>query len=783
MRAAAPAPRRGVRSTSPIAAPKRGATRTAAAARPRPAGHAPSAVRPAARPTSAVSDAAPVRPDAQEDADAATVAMLVALSESYLHISDDAHGTSAALSLAPDLASATLYASFAVALDATCVPARRLLAMCYLMGGSALLFPFGPSSLADTRAQWYDTREPSRACALSAIHVLQQGSHATFVDAGSARVYASACRVLGRFQEAHDALQYTMDHGTKRKAPESVPLPPRQVYASQVYTQMGRMAMKQANYAEAVAHLQLAHEKDPLNWSAWTALCDMGRAPPPDAAFTLPGAQRAETPSDAAKRTRAEPGPLSTDARRARRTAPRAAALRSGMARQGSAPPTRALAASRTNVAPQDAASAKSDGRRIKGKGVSAHPARPALGESSANPGLRARGPGGRAPEADILLLLQDLGAAYRHVRLYEGAAAVARLCASAKEMPELPAFRTAGVYCLLGRALHDMTEYAEAEAHFSRARTLEPSLLAHMDIYSLVLFQLHREVALSALAQDLLALDPRAAVAHMAAGNTWSLQHQHDAAYQCFQQATLVAPECAYAYTLAGYEALELDQPARAVRLFRCARRCDRRHWNALAGLGQVYLRQGQPARASEAYAQAFLINRSNAVLLDLLGWALEQAGDSDGALAVYQRAIAMQPKAAMTRLKKAQLLLRTVQADEADEAPRLGSRDKMQRRQAAHAELLRVCALAPAEPRVHLMLARSYMRLGGGRFAASDEAGGASASPGASPSVKLPHSFHAEIAQHLAAAVDLDPQWQRCTGSAVQWPRTSTNTSMSTS
>ena len=83
---------------------------------------------------------------------------------------------------------------------------------------------------------------------------------------------------------------------------------------------------------------------------------------------------------------------------------------------------------------------------------------------------------------------------------------------------------------------------------------------------------------ALSALAQDLLALDPRSAVAHMAAGNTWSLQHQHDAAYQCFQQATLVAPECAYAYTLAGYEALELDQPVRAMRLFRCARRCDRR-------------------------------------------------------------------------------------------------------------------------------------------------------------------------------------------------------------
>ena len=49
------------------------------------------------------------------------------------------------------------------------------------------------------------------------------------------------------------------------------------------------------------------------------------------------------------------------------------------------------------------------------------------------------------------------------------------------------------------------MTEYTDAEMHFRRARAMEPYLCMHMDIYSLVLFQLHREVALSALAQDLL--------------------------------------------------------------------------------------------------------------------------------------------------------------------------------------------------------------------------------------------------------------------------------------
>ncbi|WFD24969.1 anaphase-promoting complex subunit cdc27 [Malassezia equina] len=766
-------------------------------ARTRTASRAPSTQRTAPRtqPTAAAPHAAdapetvPARRDVPEETEDHVVSMLVALAESYLHVVDDAQSSSAALSLTPDMASATLYASLAVAMDASCVAARRLLAMCYLMGGAALLFPFAPSSLADTRASGYEAREPSRACALSAIHVLQQGSHATFLDPGSARVYASACRVLGRFQEAYDALQYTMEHGTKRKALDTILPPARAVYASQVYTQMGRMAMKQAQYAEAAAHFQRARDKDPFNWSAWTALCDMGMAPPADASFVLPGAPRTDATSEAsgAKRVRPEPGAPTAEPRVVRRTTPRAAALRSGMARDGATTTApRALATSRTNVVSHENG-AKSEVRRGKGAAPATtapgagRPLRAPAPASASVPGpadgcmARARTPGTRAtiaragaPEADVLALVQELGEAYRHVRLYEGAAAVEQLCTNVKEGPARRAFRTAGVYCLLGRALHDMTEYADAEAYFSRARALEPSLLMHMDIYSLVLFQLHREVALSALAQDLLALDPRSAVAHLAAGNTWSLQHQHDAAYQCFQQATLVAPECAYAYTLAGYEALELDQPQRAVRLFRSARRCDRRHWNALAGLGQVYLRQGQPARASEAYAQAFLINRSNAVLLDLLGWALEQTGDTNGALAVYQRAISMQPKAAMTRWKKAQLLLRTVHASEQGDAhaPSLSAREKAQRRQAAHAELLRVCALAPAEPRVHLMLARSYMRLGGGRFAPSHESSqGIAATPPseAHSAVQLPHAFHVEIAQHLAAAVDLDPRYAR--------------------
>ncbi|WFD01031.1 anaphase-promoting complex subunit cdc27 [Malassezia yamatoensis] len=399
------------------------------------------------------------------------------------------------------------------------------------------------------------------------------------------------------------------------------------------------------------------------------------------------------------------------------------------------------------------------------------------LSDSDMAPCTQPTEPKAKSSESQFyaLHLLRDLGEAYRLVRLFRGREAIALLDTSQVPPNSLRASHRscASVHCLLGRALHDAGDYAEAEAHFAKAREQEPYLLMHMDIYSLVLFQLHREVPLSALAQDLLEIDPRAAVAHIAAGNTWSLQHQHDAAYQCFIQATLVAPECAYAYTLAGYEALDLEQPSRAVRLFRCARRCDKRHWNALAGLGQVYLRQGQAALASEAYVEAFLINGSNAVLLDLLGYALEQSGDWQGALVVYQRAIQMNPKAAMTRLKKAQLLLRMVhaQADDQDRFPPISARDRVQRRDAAHTELLQVCALAPMEPQVHLLLARSYMRMGGGRFASqashhedlSPRSTPESAAKGAKHEARPPQRYAKQIASHLAAAMDLDPSCVR--------------------
>jgi anaphase-promoting complex subunit 3 len=60
----------------------------------------------------------------------------------------------------------------------------------------------------------------------------------------------------------------------------------------------------------------------------------------------------------------------------------------------------------------------------------------------------------------------------------------------------------------MVGRARFEMVDYAEAARAFERARRVDPTRLAGMEVYSTVLWHLKREVELSFLAQEMLALD-----------------------------------------------------------------------------------------------------------------------------------------------------------------------------------------------------------------------------------------------------------------------------------
>ncbi|CDU26093.1 related to nuclear protein bimA [Sporisorium scitamineum] len=299
--------------------------------------------------------------------------------------------------------------------------------------------------------------------------------------------------------------------------------------------------------------------------------------------------------------------------------------------------------------------------------------------------------------------------------------------------------------HMLLGRSYAECSQYASSEHHFATIRKLNPCIAAHMDIYSLVLFHLSREVNLSALAQHLAMVAPGTASMHIVVGNAFSLQKEHQTALVCFQRAAAAAPDYAYAYTLAGHEAHDLGLHDEAIAYFRSAIRCDRRHWNAWAGLGRVYLGIGEHEHAAcKSLQQAIALNPGNYVLWDLVGWTFSLLNAPGKALECYDRAIGLAESASvLTYLRRAELLLQHGDAE------------------SSHRDLVRAHDLAPEEASIHVLLAQSYMRLGGGAFchlegAASGQKANALRASGV---MVLPSAYHAEITHHLSVAIDLDP------------------------
>jgi len=332
-------------------------------------------------------------------------------------------------------------------------------------------------------------------------------------------------------------------------------------------------------------------------------------------------------------------------------------------------------------------------------------------------------------------------------------------------------------VQCLMARAYHDLSRYHLAESHFLHARRLSPTLDTHMDIFSLTLFHLQREVQLSKLARELSLLDANSCISHIAKGNTFALQREHSLALQSFQRACLAAPNCAYAFTLAGYEAFELGFKDKSVKYFRQSVNIEKRHWNAFAGLGQLYFESERLSSAAYYYGRAISIHKSNPVLWDVYGGVLSAQGKLKEAESAFERAIELDPSLAMSHIKLAEVYL-------------LQGETEPQMKQKAHNHLLEAVKYAPEEAHVHLMLAHTYMEKGSGSFARIDQGGKGRAVTGgikqillpselqqlsatgiAGPSTtaraignsKIPNKYQAEIARHLCAAIDLDPRYVR--------------------
>lgn len=289
-----------------------------------------------------------------------------------------------------------------------------------------------------------------------------------------------------------------------------------------------------------------------------------------------------------------------------------------------------------------------------------------------------------------ILDLFVKLGSGYfalSHYRCDEAIAAFTSIIPSQRETP--------WVLAKMGRTLHEQSRWNEAERHFARMKTMAPSTLEDMEVYSTILWHVKNEVDLSFLAHELLEVDRLSPQAWCAVGNSFSLQRDHDQALKCFKRATQLDPKFAYAFALQGHEHVSNEEYDKALSAYRSAIATENRHYNAWYGLGKVFEKQGKYAMAEQHYRTASSINPTSAVLITCIGTVLEKMKNNKAALIQYAKAADMEPKATIPRFKKARVLMQLGQPD------------------LALRELEVLKDLAPDEANVHFLLGRAYKSL----------------------------------------------------------------------
>ena len=261
-----------------------------------------------------------------------------------------------------------------------------------------------------------------------------------------------------------------------------------------------------------------------------------------------------------------------------------------------------------------------------------------------------------------LLSLLKQLGGAYKQLCQYN--------CREAVQSLEnlSPAHSSSNlVLGLLGKCYFELGDYKKCTQYFEEVREKDPFRLEMLEYYSTALWHLGSEVSLSSLAQDLQKIDKQSPVTWCAAGNCFSHQKEHENAIKFFQRAIQVNPNFAYAYTLLGHEYVLIEELEKALSCFRNAVRIDNKHYNAWYGIGMTYYKQERFQLAEMYYKMALKINMFSPMLLCHVAVVMHATNNSDGALEVLEKAIAMAPKTALLKFERASILFNVERYQEA--------------------------------------------------------------------------------------------------------------------
>ncbi|BBN06709.1 anaphase-promoting complex subunit 3 [Marchantia polymorpha subsp. ruderalis] len=290
----------------------------------------------------------------------------------------------------------------------------------------------------------------------------------------------------------------------------------------------------------------------------------------------------------------------------------------------------------------------------------------------------------------ELLNLLRILGEGFRHLCMYRCQEAMQAF----SKLPQQQ-FATSWVLCQVARACCEMVDYPEAERIFSEARRISAHHLEGADIFSTVLYHMKKDVELSYLAQETVAMDRLSPQAWCVMGNCFSLQKDHETALKFFQRALQLDSRFTYAYTLCGHEYVAMEDFEEGLICYRNAIRMDSRHYNAWYGLGTIYFRQEKYELAEYHFRRALQINSRSSVLHCYLGMALHALKKNEEALSLLEQAIIADVKNPLPKYQKANVLMSEERYDD------------------ALAELEQLKEVAPRESSVFFLMGKIYKRL----------------------------------------------------------------------
>ncbi|XP_066250140.1 cell division cycle protein 27 homolog [Euwallacea similis] len=261
-----------------------------------------------------------------------------------------------------------------------------------------------------------------------------------------------------------------------------------------------------------------------------------------------------------------------------------------------------------------------------------------------------------------LMSLLRTLGQAYCALSSYDCKSAIEHL-----QLLSSNQFNTPWVQCLLALSYFEMNDYETCVKHFQLVHAQHPYRLDYMDVYSTALWHLQKEVALSALAQDLISTDKNHPATWCVNGNCFSMHKEHDTAIKFFQRAVQVDPNFHYAYTLLGHEYITTEELDNALCCFRNAIRINARHYNAWFGIGTIYSKQERYNLGEMYYNRALAINPTSSVILCHIGIVQHALNKTEKALETFNKAIITNPKSALCKFHRGSLYFAIGQHSEA--------------------------------------------------------------------------------------------------------------------